>query len=92
MKNIVNEYKEICSGKKLRIIYILTRFPSVSETFIVNQIVEMISRGHEVMIYAFAQGNSDVLHDKIRRYELLNKTLFMPELPSSLSTLCPVKS
>lgn len=79
-----SKYQSGCSDNKLRILYVITRFPSISETFIVNQIVDMINRGHEIVIYAFKQENADILHDKISKYDLLNKTIFAPKLPDSL--------
>ncbi len=61
--------------KKLKILFLVPSFPSVSETFIVNQIIDLIDRGHEVTI--FSTGKNDVsLHPKIIEYELLEKTLF----------------
>ncbi len=37
---------------KLRLAYIIPSFPATTETFVVNQITDMIDRGHEVKIYA----------------------------------------
>jgi colanic acid/amylovoran biosynthesis glycosyltransferase len=72
------------SSRKLRILYCINRFPSVSETFIVNQIVEMIKHGHHIAIYALIKQDIDVVHDGIRQYGLLNSTTFAPRVPSSL--------
>ncbi len=36
----------------MKIAFFVDQFPSVSETFILNQITGLIDRGHEVDIYA----------------------------------------
>ena len=36
----------------MKIAFIVTFFPALSETFILNQITGLIERGHEVDIYA----------------------------------------
>jgi colanic acid/amylovoran biosynthesis glycosyltransferase len=36
----------------MRVAVLVTEFPSVSETFILNQITGLIDRGHEVGIFA----------------------------------------
>ena len=38
----------------MRIGFIVTRFPSISQTFILNQITGLLDRGHDVTIYAQA--------------------------------------
>lgn len=65
--------------KKLRIAFLVSTFPTISETFIVNQISDLIDRGHEVKIFAFQQGNSSIVHEKIRSYALMEKTIFYQE-------------
>jgi colanic acid/amylovoran biosynthesis glycosyltransferase len=69
--------------RKLRIIYYVSSFPTVSETFIVNQIADILDRGHEIAIYAFQKNKGFGVHGKIREYNLLEKTTFAPDLPSS---------
>jgi len=71
--------------RTFRILYYLGKFPSISETFIVNQMVDMLRRGHEIAIYSLKQNNVEALHDKIRQYGLMEKTTFAPVLPSSFA-------
>lgn len=66
--------------KKLRIAFLVSVFPSVSETFIVNQITDLIDRGHEVKIFAFERGIEGIVHQKIIRYGLVEKTVYFQDL------------
>ena len=54
-------------------------FPTVSETFIVNQICDLIDRGHEISIFAFNSTREEIIHQKIKEYKLLEKTKY-PEI------------
>ena len=58
----------------MRLAYSITAFPTISETFILDQITAMIDRGHDVTIFADARddgrhGNEPV-HDDVDRYQL----------------------
>lgn len=52
------------------------KFPSVSETFILNQITGLIDRGHEVDIYADKLGDTTKIHQEVKNYQLLARTYF----------------
>lgn len=64
----------------LKVAIVLNSFPTVSETFIVNQITDLIDRGHDVRIFAFNKNNSEVVHQKILDYELIDKTSYLREI------------
>ena len=55
----------------MRIAIVVGSFPVVSETFIVNQITDLIDRGHQVLIFAYKKNTLDVIHQKIIDYKLL---------------------
>jgi len=69
--------------KKLNIAFLVSSFPIVSETFIVNQICDLIDRGHEIRIFAFNRKNEEVIHQKIKDYSLLKKTVFYEQAYTS---------
>lgn len=73
----------------MKILYLLETFPEISETFIVNEIIELKRLGHEIKILAYHQRNADdpdKIHENIIKYKLLkdayyadpNKTLNRP--------------
>ncbi|MGB8704232.1 MAG: glycosyltransferase [Gillisia sp.] len=68
------------SWRQLRIAIVVENFPSVSETFIVNQIADLIDRGHNVQIFSFHQGDTEILHQKIIDYRLLEKTTYYEDI------------
>ncbi len=67
--------------KSLNIAIVLGPFPSVSETFIVNQITSLIDKGHTVKIYSYAKGDLQKIHKNILAYNLLEKVVYK-EKPS----------
>jgi colanic acid/amylovoran biosynthesis glycosyltransferase len=60
----------------MRIAHFVDWFPSVSETFILNQITGVIERGHQVEIFAQRAGDQKVVHADVRKYRLLERTRY----------------
>ena len=73
----------------MKIAFFLNEFPATSETFILNQMVGLIRRGHKIDIYA--QYRSDLppngYHDDVERYHLLDFAHFYPLPGSKLARL-----
>ncbi len=65
----------------MRIAFMLGTFPSNSQTFVINQIIGLIERGHVVMIYAKRKRRGFYDSKLIEQYDLLSKTKFMPVMP-----------
>ena len=66
----------------MKILYILNRFPALSETFILNEIVALIQSGQDVSILSLHRPQPGPVHDRVFRYDLLNKTGYL-DLPVS---------
>jgi colanic acid/amylovoran biosynthesis glycosyltransferase len=62
----------------MRIAFLFDQFPTLSETFILNQITGLIDRGHEVDIYCDRSGNLTQIHPEIQQYQLLTHTYYTP--------------
>src|SRR5262249_2740501 len=80
---IVSDYRapvhiEESSGpsKTLKIALVISEFPSINETFILDQITGLINRGHAVDIYATAPKGEPTVHEEIRSYKLLERTVY----------------
>jgi len=69
----------------LRIAFVVDRFPSLSETFILNQITGLLERGHTVDIFATHQSRAAVVHADVERYGLVHRTRNVV-LPQNLFT------
>jgi len=68
----------------MKIAFLLGQFPVLSQTFIVNQIVGLIERGHRVDIFAL-EGWSDEakVHPQVEKYHLLENTFDAPKPPEN---------
>ncbi|QYA24027.1 colanic acid biosynthesis glycosyltransferase WcaL [Gramella sp. MT6] len=64
------------SKEKLKIAFIVSHFPVISQTFIYNQIADLIERGHEVKIYALDHNCEAIRHQNIKDYNLEALTTF----------------
>ena len=71
----------------MRIAFFIDQFPSLSETFILNQITGLIDRGHEVDIYCDRPGNTEQIHPDVSKYKLLERVYYTP-IPRNLVWRC----
>lgn len=70
---------------RLRIAVVVSAFPALSETFILNRITGLIERGHSVEIFASSSRDRDTaIHSDVLRYNLLDHTHYESEIESSL--------
>ena len=65
----------------MKIALIVEIFPSLSQTFVLNQIVGLIEHGHEVDIYAELSNDSLKLHPDVEQYHLLDQAYYQPQVP-----------
>jgi colanic acid/amylovoran biosynthesis glycosyltransferase len=70
----------------MRIGFIVTRFPSISQTFILNQITGLLDRGHDVTIYAQADQAEPFVHADVEKYGLLDRTVYYDDSYKALPT------
>ncbi len=66
----------------MRIAFIVSTFPALSQTFILNQITGLIDRGHTVDIYAVQSDNNPRMHPDVIKYNLLQHTYYFRKLPA----------
>jgi len=67
----------------MKIAFIVNVFPSLSETFILNQITGLIDKGHKVDIFAKSLGYTHQLHEDVNRYNLLERTIYYNSIPKN---------
>lgn len=65
----------------MRIAFIVTTFPALSQTFILNQITGLIDRGHEVDIFADRADDTSKMHPDVEKYHLLERTYYLLRTP-----------
>ncbi len=67
----------------MKIAFLLGEFPSLSETFILDQITALIDRGHSVSIFAERPSRDATSHPAVTHYDLLARTHY-ERLPAAL--------
>ncbi len=69
----------------MRIAFLVGKFPVISQTFIINQIIGLIDYGYEVDIYALEGASFETkVHPQVIEYKLLDRTyysVFPPDNP-----------
>lgn len=65
----------------MKIAYLVGDFPSLSETFILNQITGLIDRGCQIDIYAHKPTTTAKVHACVLNYSLLEHTYYYEALP-----------
>ena len=58
----------------MKVAFFISEFPSISETFILNQITGLIDRGVEVSVFASQLNPTKLVHPEVKKYNLLEKT------------------
>ena len=62
----------------MKVALILSYFPTLSETFILNQVTGLLDMGHEVEIFSLQNPYEKKIHPDVEDYGLLQRTHFMP--------------
>ena len=60
----------------MKIAFLASAFPTVSETFVLNQIVGLIDLGHDVHIFADYAGRNAKIHGNYEKYDLAERTSY----------------
>ena len=51
----------------MKIAFCTWKFPALANTFILNEIVEVLKRGHEAWIYSIDRSDDEVVNDDVER-------------------------
>ena len=62
----------------LRIAFIVNSFPTISQTFILDQITGILDRGHIIDIFSLNIEKNKRVHDDVIKYNLLKHTYYFP--------------
>lgn len=58
------------AGAGLRVAFVVGEFPVVSETFVIDQVVQLMDRGVDVEIFAFKRGDPAYVSEKFFSYRM----------------------
>jgi colanic acid/amylovoran biosynthesis glycosyltransferase len=63
--------------KVQRIAFVVGTFPATSETFIINQVADLIDRGIDVRIFAFEKGDDARVSERYHTYRMINRVQYL---------------
>ena len=78
--NIIFHNERVITERSLKILYVVSSFPRLWETFVINQVTSFLDHGHDVSIFAFNKNDKTLVHADVLKYNLLDRT-FYHELP-----------
>lgn len=58
----------------MNISIVVSTFPAISETFVLDQLVGLLDAGHKVSIFACSPARQELKHELVNQYDLLVKT------------------
>ena len=80
---VIEILKAFLMGLVMRIAYFVNKFPVISQTFILNQIIGMLDMGQEVCICSEHIGDDLLSHKEVEKYDLMNKAIFEIPFPKN---------
>jgi colanic acid/amylovoran biosynthesis glycosyltransferase len=63
--------------KNIKVAFVVGTFPVVSETFIINQIADLLDRGLEVEIFSFQKDDRENVSDRFYTYDMIHKVHYL---------------
>lgn len=72
----VARYREVAGDVK-RVAFVVGAFPAVSETFIINQVADLLDRGIDVTIFSFAGGETENISERYTSYRMRDRTKYL---------------
>lgn len=61
----------------LRVAFFVATFPSISETFVINQVADLMDRGVHVEVFAFAHGDDSYISARYLAYKMADHTHYL---------------
>src|SRR3970040_2250976 len=74
----------------MKIGFIVSSFPSLSQTFILNQITGLLDLGHDVEIFARNNPNEQKKHPDVEKYRLMERAYYFNMPPNKIK--CVLKA
>lgn len=65
---------------RMKIAVIVSRFPTLSETFILNQITGLLDLGHDIEIFASLNPNEEKVHNDVKKYRLMERVHYLKDM------------
>ncbi|MCK5176033.1 MAG: glycosyltransferase [Planctomycetes bacterium] len=75
----------------MKIAFMVSGFPKLSESFVVNQITGLIDNGHEVEIFAMFDPAEATVQDDVEKYRLTDRVHYPAIIPRN-KTVCRLKA
>jgi len=72
---------------ELKVAFVTDAFPVISQTFIVNQVADLLDRGVEVEIFTYNRGSRKNISSRYETYRMEERTHYLQRPPSTIHRL-----
>lgn len=86
MSALHNEFQTAPSARRAPVAVLMSRFPSVTETFILREMIEMERQGQPVRVVPMIKETPPVLHDAVKPW--IGRALYTPWISPKLIGAC----
>lgn len=66
-----------CIVGNVRVLFVVHKFPKLTETFILGQIIGLIENGYDVFIWACQGDETDIVQSKVLEYKLMDRMRYI---------------
>ena len=73
--------------KEKKIAFIVGKFPSISETFIINQVADLDDEGIKVEVFSFTKGDSENISQRFYDHKMVDRTHYL-NMPENIFARC----
>ena len=62
---------------KLKVAFITGPFPMMGQTFIINQVADLLERGVDIKVFAYGHGGSELISERFSQYHMSIRTYYL---------------
>jgi len=77
--------------RQMNIAFLVGPFPKITKIHIVNQVSGLLERGHSVTIISTSNPDEDIVHEDVKKYNLIDRTFYYQSHAPNNTVLSAVK-
>ncbi len=65
-------------SKHKNIVYIVSKFPSTSQTFVLRELMELEEKGYQISVYSMFNSSEEIKHNEVTSFQ--GKVIYFPQV------------
>ena len=85
--NVLTQWPLKAAEKRpLKVLIVAYTFPKLSETFVINQVIGLLEKGHDVRVWAKSAEEENKVHESVAAYDLISRTHYGEVPPTDIES------